>query len=276
MQPVIRLAAEADAAAIVAVIRQGFDPDLLARTIYGCRRVEHFVAGQIGAYSIGGETSFTVAVDPQGIVPQGIHPPDIVGCAELRSIHDGLFLNYISVAPGRRGRGVAARLLAGAIEAARQPGQRQLHLDVLAHNESARAWYERLGCQRVSESAWWQWELQSGDHAPATIGSWPQAEACQQAFGFSQFVLRTEQACYTVGRLGDALFRITDVNATLDPRVSAALNKIDASRQVLAVLPQGALPVELARRAELIAVHVRMTGSLDVILHRLSHAEARP
>ncbi|MGN2253295.1 GNAT family N-acetyltransferase [Frateuria sp. GZRe12] len=62
-------------------------------------------------------------------------------------------LYSIATAPQARGRGIGARLLAAAEEAARAGGCRAVRLEVRVDNTSAMAMYERAGYRRIGRYA---------------------------------------------------------------------------------------------------------------------------
>ena len=69
----------------------------------------------------------------------------VAGYAVLWCFGDQGELANIAVAPGCRGRGLGARLLAAVLDTAREQGVEELFLEVRDSNERAIAMYERRG-----------------------------------------------------------------------------------------------------------------------------------
>lgn len=71
------------------------------------------------------------------------------GFALWRDLGEEAEILTIGVIPVARGLGLAAALLAAAIEGARQSGAAQMHLEVSDENAAARRLYEKAGFRRV-------------------------------------------------------------------------------------------------------------------------------
>ena len=258
----IRSARENDAGGIVGAIRDGFDPSLLRMFIYGCDGIEWYVRAQIRLRDAGCDTVYTVACAEERIV----------GCVELRRFPGELFLNYISILADFRSHGLGKHLLKTAIAASRSAGQTGMSLDVLDRNVVARAWYEKLGFTPRYATGWWDVPIPpGGEELPFLLSGCPQADLCQEAFGFSQFRMTTSIGSYEIGRLGKEWFRVVRPEALADPAVATALRRLDPSRRVLALLKveEDAFfpPASPARR---VAVSLRMTVGLDELMERLA------
>lgn len=241
----IGLAAPADAEQIVEIFSTGFDPWIWEKTIYACHGAVRYVQDLIRVQDVGGDTAFVVARADD----------EVAGCAEFRRFPDALFLNYISVREVYRGQGIARQLLAHAIQTLGQSVPR-IRLDVFEHNETARHWYQRLDFRVESTSEWWTMPLPlaPSGHA-ATLSNYPQAEACQDTLGFSQFEVRTDRGVYTVGRLGAKWFRLTGHEALEDRELLTTLATLDPLRSVLAIIPTA----QRARRP----FHAKRVGRLE-------------
>jgi len=254
---VIRRAVESEAAEIVRVIGEGFDRARQEMFIYGCSGAAAYIADHLALPHSMSDSTYTVAVE------QG----RIVAAAELRRFRDTLFLNYIAVAASTRSRGIAGELLGKAI---RDVGTTfsVMMLDVFEDNAVARGWYERLGFEEEARTIWRVLDL----HRPMTqprfyVRGYPQAEAAQLRFGFSQFEVITLRNSYSVGRLGSEWFRITEPGGLQDSDLLGALQSIDPSRRLLALVPKHADTNALGSVA---AVAIRMRTSLDDLLERLA------
>jgi len=241
-----------DAPRIAAVIRAGFDPDVVGATIYGCDGVDAFIAEHIRRRACS-PYRYKVARTAAGVV----------GAAEFRLQEHTLFLNYIAVDPGGQGQGIASRLLASAVTEATGDGLVQLSLDVFITNARAATWYERLGMLREYERI-----LATGPLAPRpgrcrfVIPDLAQAEAVQSTFGFSEFTLHTADGIqHRVGRIGKGYFRLAGKATVMDRHLHACLASFDPDRTVLAILEE---PVELDGWRSLVASR-RMTAAFSEI-----------
>ncbi len=248
---------------MVELVRKGFEPSLLEAFIYGCSGAARYVAAQIEAHEKGGDTGYFVA-ELGGTV---------CGMIEMRSLLDRLFLNYVAVDPSVRQARLGSQLLGHAIEVLARPGQTSLSLDVLEDNVAAARWYEGLG---LTEDARTRWHVRSlGAEDPtdyAALAGLPQAALCQRNLGFSMFTATTGRGSYTVGMLGERWFRVTVRAALDDAALLAALRRLDARRDLLALLPDG---IEV-RGARPLALTRRLTGELASVRAKLRAKDSRP
>jgi ribosomal protein S18 acetylase RimI-like enzyme len=240
-----------DAEAIVTLVRGSFSPERLETTIYGSDGVGAFLRLRMALPSRLRDTRSLIAVAESAVT----------GFCELR-LADTVFLNYICVETETQGAGLGRKLLARALRS--EPvGCERMTLDVFADNARARAWYTRLGFVDETTTDWLGASLGQIPAAEAgRVEGWPQAEASQRAFGFSEFVARTDLGKYTVGRLGTKWFRVPTPEAWADRDLLGTLRRIDAHRGLLA--PMGAV----ARGALTLRVH-RMTAPIATVLCRL-------
>lgn len=231
----LRPARVGDAAAIVAIIRDSFPPELRERIVYGCPGMQRFVEDLIRVPRPLAERRYTVAAAGQRII----------GCVEVAPAGSVLMLNYIAAAQDARGAGLGRRLLQAALSDAGAPAFGSMVLDVLADNHVAREWYLRLGFAPVAASTWWALTLDGrglADDAGAIISGWAQAEAAHARFGFSELRVTTGTAAYAIGRLGSRWYRTAEPAALADTALHGALQRLDAGREVLAVLPDEVEP----------------------------------
>ena len=70
---------------------------------------------------------------------------EVIGCFSGWLVVDELEIDNVAVAPGWRGAGVGAKLLAEALQIAHQRGAVQAFLEVRANNTAARSLYEKQG-----------------------------------------------------------------------------------------------------------------------------------
>lgn len=260
MNPTVRPALAADADALVAVVRDGFDATFQETMTFGCTGMAQFLRDQLAIPPALCDSRYTVAAVGE----------QVVGAVDLRAAGGALVLNYIAVAPGHRSGGLARRLLAEAVAAFPSAGLSEMVLDVLTTNEAARRWYERLGFEPESETAWWQVEQTAtppGD-ARATVHGYPQAQAAHARFGFSQVDVATPTARHAVGRLGANWFRLTEAAALDDAALLDSLRRLDPQRRLLVLLrddPAGAPPGGTLR-----ATTSRMRAPLATLRDRLA------
>jgi ribosomal protein S18 acetylase RimI-like enzyme len=254
----IRFAEPRDAAQIANIFSTGFRPDFAQLLIYGCGGASEYIRMQLASAGPPAESVYFVAQARDGII----------GAAELRRQSKRLFLNYIGVAPGYRGQRVGAILFS---EALRMSGvsSGQIGLDVLHDNVRAVKWYGRLGFVAGTSAEFVEVAPPTGvDQDLAYISGLPQADLCQERFGFSKFNLVTSKATFSVGRIGDTWFRLTDLAAVGNPAIFAALNLLDPARRVFAVVPASSAPP--AQVVRLLAKTYRMEAQIPRVRSSLS------
>jgi ribosomal protein S18 acetylase RimI-like enzyme len=228
----VRAATPDDAPAVVAAMRDGFADDVLELTMYGCPGVGDYVARTIALGPLS-PTAYLVA---------GVGP-DILGAAHLSRMDHDLELSYLSVREGARHQGLGRRLLARGLHEA--PVDGWMHLDVFEDNHRAAEWYSSLGFSVIGRRSWWSSPPPGPDprgEPGATVGGLPQADACHRAFGFSEFSVRVHGRTWTVGRLGDRSFRLTDPGGLAVPGLLAVLGRLDPARRILCLAEDGAPP----------------------------------
>ncbi len=265
----VRLALPDDSERMAEIFRACFRQDLLPYTILGAPGLENYLRDLITLQPRGGSSLFLV-YEQDGTA---------VGVAEFRRLPSAIFLNHIYVLSSLRGQGVGKALLLAGIEATRDLEQQDFALDVFADNHPARSWYESLGLGFASEHLWIQLSLPLGaqsDNHWWTLLDLPQADRVQAAYGFSQFRLQTRSGTYSVGRIGDSLFRTTDVELLDDVAALAALSHLDDRRDLLLVCE----PDEWVEKAEqpgaILAQSHRLTGTTAGVLSRLMESTATP
>ena len=236
----------------------GFRPDVAQLLVYGCKGASEYIRMQLASGVPGAESAYYVAQTSDGII----------GAAELRRQPNRLFLNYIAVHPNHRGHCVGAILFSAAVEMSGvSPGQ--IGLDVLHDNVRALQWYSRLGFATRTSTEFLDLASPSGaDKEPAYVSGLPQADLCQERFGFSKFNLITRKGSFSVGRIGDTWFRLTDLTAIGDPAIFAALNLLDSGRRIFAVVPASSVPPTQVVR--LMAKTYRMEAEIPHLMSSLS------
>jgi len=75
----------------------------------------------------------------------------LAGCVYLKKAGDKLYLGMLSVSPVRQGGGIGRRLMAAAMEHARQQGCTAVRITVISLRDELIGWYERQGFRRTGE-----------------------------------------------------------------------------------------------------------------------------
>lgn len=263
-----RSAQAGDTEGIVRVIRSGFEDHLLNMMIYGCHGAERYARELIGAGALGVDTRYTVAMVEDRVV----------GAVEMRRSPSELFLNYISVLPKARSRGLGRQLLAAALRDTRQPGHATMALDVFESNQRSIDWYAKLGFESSSSATdWWTFPLEpsEGGVAPGIVQDYAQSVACQERYGFSLFHLATSRGRYRIGRLGHEWFRIAQPELLQDAEALSLLSRIDPGRRGLGLFSETAprlerLLLERLPEAKRVTRTHRMVADLDALEEKLA------
>lgn len=253
----IRFAEPGDAAQIAHIFSSGFRSDFAQLLIYRCGGASEYIRMQLASGVPPAESAYFVAQAPGGII----------GAAELRRQSNRLRLNYIGVDAGYRGQRIGAILFS---EALRMSGvsSGQIGLDVLHDNVRAVKWYRRLGFATRTSAEFVEVARPGGeDEDLAYISGLPQADLCQERFGFSKFNLVTSNGTFSVGRIGNTWFRLTDLAAVGNPAVFAALRLLDPGRRIFAVVPASSTPP--AQVVRLLANTYGMEADISEVLARL-------
>ena len=253
----IRYAVERDSSSIVSIIRDGFTSDFLSTTIYGCSGVEEYIRAHIKSPARCSDTEYLVAVVSD----------DIIGCLEFWRGGSGLWGIYVAVVPSARLSGVGGKLLDFTLRANPNIGSAVMNLDVLADNLPALRWYNKRGYKPVGEKHLFRFRLAKSPTAPkAIVVGFPQAEAIQRQFGFSEFIVRTDIAQHTVGRLGTKYYRFACAAALEDVGLLSFLQQMDCERQQVLYATPGNAPVGLSVTPEHYATLIRMSATIEDLL----------
>ncbi len=261
--PIVRPAELSDVSQMATILRAGFPPTLVDRTILGCVGFHRYLADTVAIGPRGG-TQYVLVADAAAVV----------GVAEFRWSFDGILLNHIYVSPDRQGQGLGRMLLAEGIArtiawTGRAAGECGICLDVFADNFPARRWYESIGFTTVGELAWQECPRQPSVRTGRSwyLSGWPQAECAHAAYGFSEFELRTDIGRHRIGRLGAQWFRITDAAILTDATGLAALAELDPARRLLYFGPRvDDSPPQ--------AISLRMQAATANVLNRLQSRRA--
>jgi ribosomal protein S18 acetylase RimI-like enzyme len=254
----IRFGEPADAAQIADLFPRSSRPDVAQLLICGCKGASEYIRMQLAAGVRNAESAYFVA--------QG--PGRIIGAVELRRRSNGLFLNHIAVHHNYRGQRVGAVLFSTAVTMS-GVNSGQIGLDVFHDNVSALHWYSRLGFATTTSAEFIELAPPGGaDEDPAYVSALPQADLCQERFGFSRFDLITGNGTFSVGRIGETWFRLIDLAAIGSPSVFATLKLLDPARRIFAIVPASSAPP--AQVVRLLATAHRMGAEIAHLMSSLS------
>lgn len=250
----VRPAQDGDAASIARLFHENFRSEVAQLFIYGSSGAAVYIRMQLACPSC--ESAYFVA-----------HTVDaVIGAAEFRRQPGGLLLNYIAVNTDHRHLAVGSTLLLSAIHMMGFSSG-LIRLDVLEDNDAALRWYKKLGFIPTGSSEFLEiTRTTAATVSTAYVSGLPQADVCHERFGFSSFNLITASGPLSVGRMGDAWFRISDAAAIGMSEVYAALNKLDPERRLFAILPASGRPIP---GAKLIARTLRMQTEIEQLLRVL-------
>lgn len=254
----VRPARAEDSSEIVRLIREGTDPSVISKLIYGCAGAATYVQLHIEAGALTNRRYFVAIRDNR-----------VAACADLTVSVDTLTLKYVATALHARRQGLGNALLKVAIASlrGRQPW---VELDVSTDNVAALSWYGALGFAAVSQSTYWEFANEERLDCPnMEISDWPQAQACHAAFGFSEFHLAAPSTRVRVGRVGGAWFRLSTAEAVCDREVRTALRAIDPERRIYAVLPDGPAAPWIEAHGTRVRTTQHMRASLPALCGRL-------
>ena len=230
----IRPAEPRDAEAVVGLIRESFRSQDVELTIYGCRGISEYLRRQFAA------STFSA---PPALVAEA--NGSIAGYVELRRTCSSLSLNYIAIDCKWRGHGIASALLNRAMGQADCADGESFTLEVFEHNTAAREWYTRLGFESVHRINILRARMpRGGYYRGAVLEGMPQADVCQEQFGFSSFTITVGAESFSVGRLGSRWFRISDPGLLGSPEALGILARMDTGRELLVIAPDNATHIK--------------------------------
>ncbi len=251
----IRPAVPADSLAIALLMKTGVSERVRSVTVMGSEKLHVFLAQQI-------ETS------ESDVYVVGTLRERIIAMSAWRHAGERLLLNHLYILPNFRGQGFGTALIVEYLGRCRRPQEHHLALDVFLENERARSWYRSWGMQVESRTSWIRVRmpnLVSSEGRKGCITGLSDADDAQAKFGFSQFRLQTDLRAYTVGRLGDSLFRVDTFSILDDPTALRALSRLDAGRQLLCFGPLNQCTAERFGPELVVAESERLVCSCDRI-----------
>ncbi|MCL6458402.1 MAG: GNAT family N-acetyltransferase, partial [Gorillibacterium sp.] len=159
----------------------------------------------------------------------------LTGFIEYAVMEKELFINNICVNERYRGLGIGSLLLNAVYEDALTRGYSKVRLDCFSWNESVYRYYRSLGYAEVGET-FWSVGANPFQHKPANHGflvhDYPFAEVCQQAFGFSTFLLNKDGNMTRIGRLQSSHYRLALKNEHLGEDLLQVLAALDPTRSL--------------------------------------------
>lgn len=256
----VRPANRDDGQRIAEILQSCFDRDLLEYTIYISDNLNDYLRDTIALRGLG-ENSYYFVYENED---------EIKGFAEFRSDAETVFLNNIFIMPEYRSIGGGSELLKIGLCELSYTGQKFVALDVFSNNAAARRWYSALGFKPVFRQVWAQFSLPKMD-----AGGWwsasglPQADRVHDAYGFSSFSLQTDSSTYSIGRLGESLFRISSPEIFDDYSALRALNAIGPSRSLLYIGREEQISKRTVHATHL-ATSLRLKSNYEEILRNLN------
>lgn len=233
--------------------RAVFPREKVARTIYGSRRIHHYLASLVEL------TDFT----SQHVLWGAWIGPTLAGYFHARQLERNWHLNEIATLPSHQGKGIGCSLFRKWTEFGQTLRCDAYSLDVIPDGP-AYQWYLRQGFEKVQ--ATWTYEKQlpllasprrSSDltsnsrNSAIEVSDWENAQAWQRSYGFSRFGLAYEGKNWSIGRFGEKYFR---VNEPLPLIVERALTRIGSQRRLLITSTK----VQGARELKCVGISMRM------------------
>lgn len=255
----IRLARRDDSVGIAQLMKERYDPQVLAVTIYGCDGIARYLDTQLSLAPELLDVRYVVAEEHDGIT----------GFIEFKFVRNSVFLNYICTSQHARGTGLAALMLQEGTRLIRDKEHSTMYLDVFRDNTSASEWYRRLGFRTMTQTAWWRIPLGRTSGKPGKVSGHAQAEACHVVYGFSNLTVTTSQRSYPIGKLGSRWFKTNQPCLLNDDEAMASLAALDPRRSLLGLLPSD-YPCEHIEHAERLHLADRMSIDIDLLLRTLA------
>ena len=225
-------------------------------TVFGSPRLEAYLGALLAFPEFRGEHLFL------GAVANG----ELMAYCHCRSLPNRWHLNYIAVHPAHQCRGVGRELWGRWLERGRQAGAATVSLDVLPSNARAAEWYRRRGLRTVS-TTWMCYAEQVGTGAPGDpaglaqmkVLGWEDAEAWQQAYGFSRFRVEIAGRAWDVGRLPAQYVTVAD---EFPARLYPVITMLCPGRRMLVTT----MREEVARRLRVARESQRMEATLAEVV----------
>lgn len=88
---------------------------------------------------------------PDTIVLKYVEADEILGCVELQTAKDAMYLGMLTVAPKLQGRGIGKELMIAAEDEARKQKCKKIYMTVISVRAELIAWYVRHGYTDTGE-----------------------------------------------------------------------------------------------------------------------------
>lgn len=252
----VRPATVQDATAIVSLMRCASTELIRRTTVIGCHGLAAYVYDQIAA---GSPNHYLVAATDD----------HLLGMSAWRLEGEYLFLNHLFVSPLAQRQGVGTLLLCHGTTRVPFLRARYLALDVYEDSPYARSWYHALGMTMEESKILMEAPLFPSPTV-STTNVWSSSfrhtwDPDYARYGFSRFSLSTEQATYTIGRLGTSLFRVVEPGLLDDAIALNALYTLDHDRTLLCIGTARELEAPSKRGGMIIGRTERLVAPLDAI-----------
>lgn len=262
----IRSADLNDSGDIVRLLREGFPKNLFPYTIYSRKGYETYVSDLISLNKSMSHTRFCVCKQNG----------KVIGFTETRQFPNVLFLNNIYIDAHFRGKGLGTELLKKSIQMTRDNSQESICLDVFNDNKKVLDWYLSLGLKRKYEQLWMLHRIEADNFKDNRLSWWKliklsEANRLYDIYMFSEFIMETELKNYTIGKIGETLFKTTDISILNDISALEGLYYLDKNRILLIICEDNQTKNENTLiRGKIIAKSARLTGNIDQLLRRLA------
>ncbi|WP_143192038.1 GNAT family N-acetyltransferase, partial [Paenibacillus helianthi] len=211
--------------------QEWMNPDVFYLTVFSCKGYTRFL-----------EKTLDFQASLSSVKLMGVYDNNtLIAFSEWRIFENVIFLNNLYVSPLYRNKGVGYQLLKYGRCLATSLDIKQISLDVFEWNQSSYSWYKKLGFSNGEYTRWFTGNIifhedySTSDIQNAEIIELSQAKISHQKFGFSSFKVITSRKEYSIGRLGDKHFRLTDVEGLNDKSLLKILFNIDSNRKIFLV-----------------------------------------
>ena len=188
----------------------------------------------------------------------------------LRLVDGAIFVDNVYADEAARKQQLTNLLIySGLIDYSQRHPSDTAAFDAFEFDRTIRAWHRYLGGKEHSRRTWWHLPLPPGSEeytADSEVIGFKEAEGRHQRWGFSQFQVVTSQGRYSVGRLPESYFRLTEPAGATDLSLCRTLAKLDPSRTLFVIGPAEGI----GGGGTHIATSVRSSVDLQRVLKRLS------
>lgn len=164
----------------------------------------------------------------------------LTGFVEYIIMDNTVFINNICIKTEMRGLGIGRIFLDYAALLASENNLPSVSLDCFHWNKNVLETYIKWGFQITSNSYWYVGEnpfKNTSNNIEYLVDGYANAELSQQAFGFSNFQVRTNEGKQNIGRIKNEYFRIIEKNQALDKNILKILGQMDSNRSLFIISP---------------------------------------